>query len=1304
MTVHSVNLSQAGIDIPSTWLLLDSQSTVDVFANGNLLEDIHEVDDELMITSNGGTSMTWEMGTLAGYGEVWYDPSGIANIVSLAQVVKKYHVSYDSLDNVFIVTKPDGTVYKFVQAASGLYYYDLARAGPNKRAGVALVETVAAKKSNYTREDYSRAIVARELQIKIGRPSVKHFIRIVSSNQLPNCPVTREDILAAEDIFGPDIGCLKGKTTRTRPHKVRSMVLPLPPTIMDRYRNVTLCADVMHVNGIPMMVTLSRNIKFGTVEALPSRSEPNLINCLVSVARVYKQRGFRATILLIDGEFDTDGIREGVADEGMALNPTARDEHVGDVERFIRTIKERMRATHATLPFTHMPSRLVIEMAKQSVFWLHAFPRSDGISADMSPREIVTGVKLDYNKHCKYQFGQYVQTHEQTDNTMTERTIGALALRPVGNIQGSWYFLSLSTGRLLKRTKATVLPMPDHVIDHVHRMARRQKADPGLVFSDRNQVMDDTWEDDNDDSDDESYYPSDGDDDDSYDNSEDEDGRDEDEDDAHGHPDNDSSDQEGSDDELNDDQHDNNDTPVPDDDMPAPENDRTQDDVAANNDVPVPEDDYIQVGVTADDNDDTTEIEVTAQGSEAAGTSGVTEPRETPGVRPEVTEPRETPGVRPTMEPVQDEDDDDEDAEDLDQYLDSRYGRRSERYSLRERKPPGSYQYFDPDAHIFTTTGVNGGESLATAQMSMKKGLAMFGDDGVTAVRKEMRQLHDRKVMKPRDAKELTPEQRREALAYLMFLKRKRCGKVKGRGCADGRKQRKYTDPADAASPTVATESVFLTMVIDALEDRDVAIVDIPGAFMQVDMDDEEVIMRLTGKMVELLIEIDPEMYRPHLIYERGEPVLYVELLKALYGTIRAARLFWEKLSKQLMEWGFTPNPYDPCVMNRIVDGKQLTVTWHVDDLKISHVLSTVVDSFIEDLEREFGKETPLSKSRGKVHDYLGMTLDFSKPGEVTVTMIDYINMVLSHAPDDMDGTNATPAANHLFKVNSDPELLAGEQRDIFVHLTMQLLYLSQRARPDIRTAISFLCGRIQNPDMDDYKKLTRVIRYLRGTIDLPLVLSADDSGNVQWYVDASYGVHWDMKSHTGGTLTLGKGSIYSTSVKQKLMTRSSTDAEVVGVHDVLPQILWTSYFLKGQGFHVNDSILYQDNTSSMQLEKNGRASASKRSRHMNIRYFYVTDKVKSGEIRIEYCPTDRMRGDFFTKPIQGTKFYEDRDVLMNIDPSSPYHSDHRSVLRPGRRADDTDDVKLDDAANVEDGQKNSAACKKKTYLEALVQ
>ena len=115
----------------------------------------------------------------------------------------------------------------------------------------------------------------------------------------------------------------------------------------------------------------------------------------------------------------------------------------------------------------------------------------------------------------------------------------------------------------------------------------------------------------------------------------------------------------------------------------------------------------------------------------------------------------------------------------------------------------------------------------------------------------------------------------------------------------------------------------------------------------------------------------------------------------------------------------------------------------------------------------------------------------------------------------------------------------------------------------------------------------------------------------------------------------------------------------------MMPQVIWTNYFLQAQGVKVGDTVVYQDNMSSILLEKNGRSSSSKRTRHMNIRYFFVKDRVASNEIRIEYCPTEDMIADFFTKPLQGKQFYKLRDCVMNVDPSSKYHSDHRSVLKP---------------------------------------
>jgi hypothetical protein len=146
--------------------------------------------------------------------------------------------------------------------------------------------------------------------------------------------------------------------------------------------------------------------------------------------------------------------------------------------------------------------------------------------------------------------------------------------------------------------------------------------------------------------------------------------------------------------------------------------------------------------------------------------------------------------------------------------------------------------------------------------------------------------------------------------------------------------------------------------------------------------------------------------------------------------------------------------------------------------------------------------------------------------------------------------------------------------------------------------------------------------------------------------------VHPDYKSHTGGIMTMGKGAIVSVSKKQKLNTRSSTEAELVGADDVAGPMLWTARFLQAQGYNF-DSKLLQDNQSTMKMELNGRASAGKRSRHLNIRYFFINDLKEKGLINIEYCPTDKILGDYMSKPLHGRKFNDQRNAIMNIVPAT---------------------------------------------------
>ena len=363
---------------------------------------------------------------------------------------------------------------------------------------------------------------------------------------------------------------------------------------------------------------------------------------------------------------------------------------------------------------------------------------------------------------------------------------------------------------------------------------------------------------------------------------------------------------------------------------------------------------------------------------------------------------------------------------------------------------------------------------------------------------------------------------------------------------------------------------------------------------------------------------------------------------------------------------GFEINPYDWCVANATINNKQCTICWHVDDLKISHMDPDVTTSIIKKLEAVFAKDAPLTIQRGKELDYLGMDLDFGEKGKVGIGMAKSIKAMLQDMPEDMNGWANTPAATHLFETNEDAKKLTEKEAQFFHTTTAKMLFMCKRARPDIQTAVSFLCTRVKEPDCDDYKKLRRVIRYLKKTTNLVMRLQITDMTVIKWWVDASFAVHPNMRGHTGGVMMMGRGAIIATSTKQKLNTRSSTESELVGAHDVMPIAMWTKYFIEAQGYQIKQSIMYQDNKSCILMENNGRASSSKRTKHINVRYFFITDRIAKGNIEIVYCQTNDMVADFFTKPLQGKLFKKFICQIMNIELDDPIlrpAQDHRSVL-----------------------------------------
>ena len=527
---------------------------------------------------------------------------------------------------------------------------------------------------------------------------------------------------------------------------------------------------------------------------------------------------------------------------------------------------------------------------------------------------------------------------------------------------------------------------------------------------------------------------------------------------------------------------------------------------------------------------------------------------------------------------------------------------------------------------------------------------------------KEMTQMIDTGTFKPLDPSKMTSEEKREALMALFNLKVKRDKSIKVRVLADGRKQRKKAIPGAASSPTVSLEALLLTCVVDAAEGRDVAITDIPGAYLSADMD-KIVNLKLEGSLAEIMAQIAPEMYSEYVhVGRNNKKVVYMRIKKALYGCLQSALLFYNKLAGDLISKGFKINFYDSCVANKMVKGNQMTICWHVDDLKISHVDPREVTKMIEWLESKYGK---MRTTRGRYHDYLGMDLDFRSKGSVAIRMEKYLADTIKEFPEEIVGGAATPAAYHLYMVGGDDKRLGEARAKAFHRCVARLLFMCKRSRPDIQQAISFLTKRVREPTDADWKKLMRLLRFLNVTRKECLTLSMDDAKIVKWWVDGSFAVHPDMKSQTGATMSLGRGSVYSTSVTQRLNTKSSTETELVAVDDIMPQLLWTMYFLGEQGYTVGKSRLYQDNKSTILLEKNGRRSSGKRTRHINIRYYFIHDRVKAGEVDIEHCPTEDMWGDFFTKPLQGKKFRRFQAQILGKEPPDERKeaSTPRSVL-----------------------------------------
>ena len=451
--------------------------------------------------------------------------------------------------------------------------------------------------------------------------------------------------------------------------------------------------------------------------------------------------------------------------------------------------------------------------------------------------------------------------------------------------------------------------------------------------------------------------------------------------------------------------------------------------------------------------------------------------------------------------------------------------------------------------------------------------------------------------------------------------------KVKSRIVLQGNRQPKERYVHSDISTPVAQESSYAMVVALALKlDMNVSVLDVASAFLQADWEDNSGIelALFPPQLAKFVVERHPALQK----YITTNGMLYARLLKGLYGSRQSSTLFFQLIRSHLIEFGLKQNTYDPACFVGMVRDVWYVVLMHVDDLLIASSTVPGRIMFIDFLEKKFpGK---LKVQDGPILDYLGKQLDFTTPKQCVVSM----NHQVQKSIGDACGRSTIPAGPDLFHITDSPKLCEAD-RLLFHKDVGGLVYLSLRFRFDLALAVSFLATRVLVATEEDQKKLDKVKNYIKHTAGTTLVLKPD-SLELQAFIDASHAVHVDGFGQTAVILCLGGAPIWCRSMRQKIVAKSSTEAEILAVSDKLSDVLYFHLFLQQilpPDVPFLQLVLFQDNQSTMDLLETGSASNG-RSKHIQNRYFWTTDMLRVGTMRVEYCKTEEMPADIGTKPL----------------------------------------------------------------------
>lgn len=492
------------------------------------------------------------------------------------------------------------------------------------------------------------------------------------------------------------------------------------------------------------------------------------------------------------------------------------------------------------------------------------------------------------------------------------------------------------------------------------------------------------------------------------------------------------------------------------------------------------------------------------------------------------------------------------------------------------------------------------------------------------AMDEEFRSLEKNRTWKLTDL----PEGRKAIGCKWVFKKKQNTEiqkpKYKARLVAQGFSQKYGIDYDEVFAPVVRAETLRLLLTIAGKRRLKIYHYDAKTAF-------------LNGELKETIFMKQPEGYAI-----AGKEHLVCNLMKSLYGLKQAAKVWNEKLHRTIISLGFKQSTSDPCLYSKQTKNEVQYMIVYVDDILIASSNTQEICETASGLERKF-ELTQL----GELEHYLGINVQKDSEGIYSINQEQYIDKIIERFGQVHAKPSKIPLDTGYFKMSENKTPMTNS--DDYQKLIGALLYVTTHTRPDIAASVSILSQKVKQPSMNDWTEAKRVLRYLKGTKNLRLKLGGKNSGLIV-YADADFAEDkTDRKSHSGHLFQYNGGAIAWSCRKQTCTAWSSCEAEYISLAEASRELLWIRRLL--EDFHEKQpgaTRVYEDNQSTIKLIKS--KEFRNRTKHIDIKYHFVSDLVEKKVIDLQYCPTEDMIGDMFTKPLQQIKLKKHREGCQLIN------------------------------------------------------